>query len=75
VSTRDPFEVIRPYQQKDQPPPDPLREFYSEGYVSRVPRPRREPIAALGLCQFDSRGREVRRGYNCPHFREEDSDG
>jgi hypothetical protein len=74
MSTLDPFEVFRPYVPQEQPPPDPLTEFYSEyrGGRGHTVGPR-QPPAMLGLCQFVD-GREVRRGHNCPHFREPDSD-
>ena len=74
--TNDPFQPIRPYKRQEQPPPDPLREFYSEygGGRGHTVGPR-QPPAMVGMCRFEN-GREVQRGLACPHYREpEDSDG
>lgn len=73
--SRDPYSPIVPFVRREQKP-DPLREFGAEyPYAGRAVRPqRRLPPAALGLCRFEN-GREVQRGYDCPHFREPDEDG
>lgn len=73
---RDPYQVVRPFKRQEKAPPDPLREFGAEyPYAGRAVKPeRRMPLATPGpWCVFEN-GREVQRGANCPHFRE-DRDG
>ena len=74
MTLNDPTQPYYPVKHREQPPPDPLREFGAE-YPNRwrnTTAPR-QPPAMLGLCLFEN-GREVRRGRDCPHFREADSD-
>jgi hypothetical protein len=69
VHLPDARQFVRPYRREERKP-DPAREFFSE-YQSRPPRPvRKPPPATVGpWCVFEN-GREVRRGYACPHYRE-----
>lgn len=69
MTHRDAREFVRPFRHEERKP-DPLREFSSE-YGSRPQRPVRTPPPATPgpWCVFEN-GREIRRGRDCPHYRQ-----